>query len=80
MMIIFHFTLSNFGNPILEVKSNKFFKNVSTCTRCVILQNGLHVNKILIFWKIQVSGALKNTYVLSNYAWYNHKIFFKNMK
>jgi len=48
MMIILHFTLSNFGNPILKVKSNRIFLNVSICTRCAILQNGLHVDKILI--------------------------------
>jgi len=49
------------------------FKNVYTCTICPILQNGLRVDEILIK-KIQVNGALKDTYVLSNYACYNHNI------
>jgi hypothetical protein len=42
--------------------------------RCLILQNGLHVDEILIFFKFQINGALKNTYVLSNYACYNQNI------
>jgi hypothetical protein len=49
------------------------FKNVFTCTICPILQNGLHVDEILIK-KFQVIGALKYVYVLSNYACYNHNI------
>jgi hypothetical protein len=71
-MIILHFTLSNFGSPILKVKSNRIFLNVSIYTRCAILQNGLHVDKILILRKNQVNGARKDTNILSNYAWCNH--------
>jgi len=40
----------------------------------MVLQNGLHVDEILIKKKIQLNGALKNTYVLSNYECYNHNI------
>jgi hypothetical protein len=40
----------------------------------MILQNGLHVDEILILRKSQLSGALKNTYVLSNYECYDHNI------
>jgi hypothetical protein len=58
-------------NLILKVELNK---NNSTCTKCLILQNGLHVDEILIKKKIQLSRALKNTYVLSNYECYNHNI------
>ncbi len=61
-------------NPILKVKLSRVFKNISICTRCPILQNELHVDEILIFKKSQVSVALKDTYLLSNYAWYNHNI------
>ncbi len=73
MMIIFHFIFKILTNPILKVKC-RFFKNVSTCTKCLILQNGLHVNEILFLKNFQVNGALKDTYVLSNYACYNHNI------
>ncbi len=59
---------------ILKGNLNRTFLNASTCTRCSILQNELHVNEILIFLKFQVNGALKYTYVLSNYACYNHNI------
>ncbi len=53
----------------------KFLKiNASYCTRCLILQNELDVDEILIVKKIQVSLALKNTYILSNYAYYDHSI------
>jgi hypothetical protein len=38
-------------NPILKVELNIFLKNVYTCTKCPILQNGLHVDEILIFLK-----------------------------
>jgi hypothetical protein len=47
MMIIFHFKMLK--NPILKLGLNRNFKNVSTCTKCPILQNGLHVDEILIF-------------------------------
>ncbi len=60
--------------PILKVELSKFFKNIFTCTKCSILQNGLHVDEILIVLKFQLNGALKNTYVLSNYECYNHNI------
>ncbi len=61
-------------NPILKVEWSKFFKNVSTCTKFPILQNGLHVDEILIFKIFQVNGTLKDTYLLSKYACYNHNI------
>jgi hypothetical protein len=40
----------------------------------LILQNGLHVHEILILKKEKVNGVLKDTYVLTNYACYNHNI------
>jgi len=55
----------------LKFYLSKFYLNVSTCTKCLIIQN---VNEILIFKKIQVNGALKDIYVLSNYVIYNHNI------
>jgi hypothetical protein len=55
------------------------FKNVATYTICLILQNGLYVDEILIK-KIQGNGALKDTYVFSNYACYNHNISKFNRK
>jgi hypothetical protein len=61
-------------NPILKVELNRIKKIISTCTNCSILQNGLHVNEISIKKKIQLSVVLKNTYVLSNYEFYNHNI------
>jgi hypothetical protein len=74
MIIISHFILIFLKNPILKVDLNRTFKNASTCTRCLILQNGLHVNEILIeIFKI-IIGTLKNTYVLSNYACYNQNV------
>ncbi len=36
-------------NPNLKVEVSKFFKNISTCTKCPILQNGLPIDEILIF-------------------------------
>jgi hypothetical protein len=74
MMIIFHFIFKILTNPILKVKWSRNFKDVSTCTKCPILQNGLHVNEILLFLNFQVNGALKDIYVLSNYACYDHNI------
>jgi hypothetical protein len=62
-MIIFHFIFKMLKNIILKIKWSRFFKNVSTCTKCSILQNGLHVNEILIFKKNQVCGAFKDIYV-----------------
>jgi hypothetical protein len=45
--------------PILKMELSRIFKNISTCTKCPILQNELHVNEILIFSNFQLSGALK---------------------
>ncbi len=59
-------------NADISPFESKNFKNVSTCTRCLILQNELHVDEILFFF-FQVSGALKHTYVLSNYTLYIYK-------
>jgi hypothetical protein len=64
-------------NPILKVKLSRIFFNISTYTKCSILQNGLHVDEILIFKKIQRNGALKTIYVLSNYECCNHNIYQK---
>jgi hypothetical protein len=61
-------------NPILKVELSRIIKIIYTLKKCLILQNGLHVNEILIFKKIQFSGAVKNTYVLSNYGCYIHNI------
>jgi hypothetical protein len=73
-MVIFHFIFENLKNPILKIGLNIILKNVSTYTKCLILQNGLHVDEILILKKIRFNGALKDTYVLSNYGCYNHNI------
>jgi hypothetical protein len=56
MMIIFHFIFKMLKDFILKVELSRIFKNAFTCTRCQILQNGLHVDEILILKKIQVSG------------------------
>jgi hypothetical protein len=60
-------------NPILKVELNRIEKKIN-CTKCPILQNGPHVDEILIFKKFELSGALQNTCVLSNYERYNHNI------
>jgi hypothetical protein len=73
-MIIFRFIFKVLKNPISKIRLSKIFKNVSTCTKCPILQNGLHVDEILIFLKFQFNGTLKDIYVLSNYGCYNHNI------
>jgi hypothetical protein len=59
---------------VLKVELRRFFLNISTYTKCPILQNGLHVDEILIKIFFQLSGAFKNIYVLSNYGCYNHYI------
>jgi hypothetical protein len=48
-MIISHFIFKMLKNPILKVELSRIFKNVSTCNKGPILQNGLHVNELLIF-------------------------------
>jgi hypothetical protein len=73
-MIIFHFILKMLKNLILKVELSRIFKNTFTRTRYQILQNRLHVDEILIFKKLQVNGALKDTYILSNYICYNHNV------
>ncbi len=60
--------------PILKVDLSRIFFNALTCTKRLILQNGLHVDEFIFIFEIQLSGALKDTYVLSNYACYNHNI------
>jgi hypothetical protein len=45
--------------PILKIKLNTIFENVSTCTKSPILQNGLDVDETLIFKNIQIDGAQK---------------------
>ncbi len=61
-------------NPILKVELSRIFENVSICTKCLILQNGPHVDEILIFKNIHINGAQKYKHVLSNYECYNHNI------
>ncbi len=48
LMINFHFILKMLRSPILKVNLNRTLKNGSTCKRCLILQNELHVDEILI--------------------------------
>ncbi len=36
-------------NPILKVELSRIIKIIYTLKKCLILQNGLHVNEILIF-------------------------------
>jgi hypothetical protein len=59
---------------ILKIELSIILKIISTCTKCPVLQNGVHVDEILIFKKFQLRGALKDTYVLSNYESYNRNI------
>jgi len=61
---MFHLILKMLKNPILKIDLNRIFLNASICTRCPILQNG-HIDEIPIFFKIQVSGALKDIYIVS---------------
>jgi len=61
-------------NPILKIELNRIFKIISNHSKCLILQNGLHVDEILIFKKFQLSGTIKNNSVFSNYEFYNHNI------
>jgi len=56
MIIIFRFILKMLKNPILKVDLNRILQNASTCTRCPILQNGLHVDEISIKKKIKLVG------------------------
>jgi hypothetical protein len=49
MMIIFHFIFWNLKKPILKVGLSKKKLNVSACTKCLILQNGLHVDDFFFF-------------------------------
>ncbi len=67
MMIIFHFMFKMLKKPILKIELSRLLKNISSCIKCPILQNGLNENEILIFLNFELNGALKNTYVLSNY-------------
>jgi hypothetical protein len=73
-MIIFHFIFKMLKNPILKVELSIIFKNISTCTKCLILQMGYMLMKYYYFLRFQFSGSLKNTYVLLNYGCYNHNI------
>jgi hypothetical protein len=62
-------------NPILKVELSRILKIIYTCTKCLILQNGLYICRWNIdFKKNQLNGALKSTYVLSNYECYNHNV------
>jgi hypothetical protein len=61
-------------NPIFKVELNRILKIISNHTKCLILQNGLHVDEILTLKKFQLNEAIKNTYIFSNYECYNHNI------
>jgi hypothetical protein len=50
--------------PILKLQLSRIFLNVSTSTKCPILQNGLIVDEILIIKKIQFSKALKKYFCI----------------
>jgi hypothetical protein len=73
-MIIFHFIFKMLKNLILKVELSRIKKNIFIYTRCQILQNGLYVDEMLIKFLKKVNGALKDTYILSNYVFYNHNI------
>jgi hypothetical protein len=72
MKIIFQFIIIILKNEHLHVDLSRFYKIASTCKKCPILQNGLQIDEILIFFYFQINGALKHMCVLSNYACYNH--------
>jgi hypothetical protein len=72
-MINFHFILIFLENPILRVKLSRIFKilylyKMSNLTKWVTCKWNID------FSKLQVSGALKDTWVLANYAWYTHNM------
>jgi hypothetical protein len=48
MMIIFNFIFKMLKKTILKVDLSFLKINASFCTRCLILQNGLHVDEMLI--------------------------------
>jgi hypothetical protein len=73
-MIIFHLMFKILKYLILKVKLSRIFKNIHTCTKYLVLQNGLHVGEILILKKFNLVEPYKNMYVLSNYECYNHNI------
>jgi hypothetical protein len=54
--MIFHFIFKILKNPFLKIKLRKKNLNVFTCTKCLILQNGLHVNEIFYFFKFEAMG------------------------
>jgi hypothetical protein len=61
-MIIFRLVFKMLKNPILIVDLSTIVLNAYTCTRCLILENGLHVDDF---------KKKKKTFALSNYACYN---------
>jgi hypothetical protein len=54
MIIIFHFMFKMLKKSILKIELSRILKIISTCTKCLILQNGLHVDEILIKKKINL--------------------------
>jgi hypothetical protein len=48
MMRVFHYRFKTLKNPILKVGLNRIFLNVFPCTKCPILQNGLHVDDFFL--------------------------------
>ncbi len=74
MMKIFHFLFKMLKKPHFESIVKYKNLNASICKRCPILQNGLHVEETLNLLRNQVNGALKNTFVLLNWACYNQNI------
>ncbi len=61
--------------PILKVELSRIFKKIylhkmSNLTKCVTCKWNI------VFWKISTQWSPKNTYVLSNYEFYNQNISF----
>jgi hypothetical protein len=56
MMIIFHFIFKMLKIPILKVDLSRIFLNALTCIRCLILQNGLHVDEFYFIFNFKLVG------------------------
>jgi hypothetical protein len=64
MKINFHFNIINLKDEHFHVDLSRFYQIASTYKKCLILQNGLQIDKILNIFYFQVMKALKPTYVL----------------
>jgi hypothetical protein len=51
MMIIFHFIFKMLKIPILKIDLSRIVFYALTCTRCLILQNGLHVDEFIFIFE-----------------------------